>query len=205
MMTPKLPKEYSDFRKKQILMAAYECFIEKGYSDTTVREIAKRMSASTGVIYNYFKKKEEILEGIQEWSMENNRQVFKQMGQKDKAREAIEEFFKNNFECGTINELKKSARGNFSLWHEALKRENIREMFDSLYGFIVKNVSGFVKEGIEKKEISADLDPKTMAGFIMALVIGVQLQIALIDRLDTSAHIQGIKKILFSNVWRGLK
>lgn len=204
-MTPKLPKEYSDFRKKQILMAAYECFIEKGYSDTTVREIAKRMNASTGVIYNYFKRKEEILEGIQEWSMENNKQIFKQMGQKDTAREAIKEFFKNNIECGTIGEIEKSARGNFSLWHEALKRKNIRKMFDSLHGFIEENVSGFVKEGIEKKEMSADLDPKAMAGFILALLLGVQLQIALIDRLGTSDHIESIKKILFSNVWSEAK
>ena len=200
-MTPKLPKEYSDFRRKQILMAAWECFVEKGYNETTVREIAKRMNASTGVIYNFFKGKEEILEAIQEWSIENNRQMFSQMSQKDTAREAIIEFFKNNFECCPIDELKKSARGNFSLMSEALKRENIRKMFNSSYEFMEKNMSRFVKEGIEKKEIRAHLDPKVMAGFFLALMGGLQLQIALIDGLDPSAYIEGIKKILFSNVW----
>jgi len=45
-MTPKLPKEYSEFRRQQILKAAWECFIEKDYSENTVREIANQMDAS---------------------------------------------------------------------------------------------------------------------------------------------------------------
>jgi AcrR family transcriptional regulator len=51
-MPPKLPEEYSDFRKDQILNAAWDCFVEKGYSETTMREISKRIKSSTGVIYN---------------------------------------------------------------------------------------------------------------------------------------------------------
>ncbi len=200
-MTPKLPKEYSDFRRQQILMAALECFVDKGYTETTIREIAKQMNASTGVIYNYFNGKEEILEKLQEWSVDNNRRIFSQMGQKKTSREAIKEFFRNNFECGPVDELKKSARGNFNLWSEALKRENIREMFNSLYKYIEENMIRFVKEGVEKKEISTDLDPKAMAGFLLALIFGLQMQIALIDGLDASAYIEGIKKLLFANVW----
>lgn len=203
-MTPKLPKEYSDFRRQQILMAALECFVEKGYAETTVREIAKQMNASTGVIYNYFNGKEEILEKLQEWSVDNNRRIFSQMGLKKTSREAIMEFFLSNFECGPIEELEKSARGNFSLWSEALKRENIKKMFNSLYKDIEENVTGFIKEGIEKKEMSTDLDPKAMAGFLLALIFGLQMQIALIDGLDSGAYIEGIKKILFVNLWSGI-
>lgn len=200
-MAPKLPKEYSDFRKQQILQASLECFVEKGYAETTIREIAKRMNASTGVIYNYFKGKEEILEKIQEWSIENNRRMFSQMEQRETAREAIMDFFKNNFECCPVEELKHSARSNFSLWSEALKRQNIREMFNSLYKYIEENVARFVKEGIEKKEMSPHLDPNVIAGFFLALIFGLQVQIALIDGIDTGAYIESIKKIFFTNVW----
>jgi len=200
-MAPKLPKEYSEFRRQQILMAAWECFVDKGYSETTVREIAKRMNASTGVIYNFFKGKEEILEAIQEWSIENNKQIFNQMGQKDSAREAIMEFFKNNFECGPIEEVKKSVRGNISVLSEALRKENIRKMFNSSYDFMEENISTFFKEGIEKKEISSNIDPKVLAGFFIALLLGLQLQLALTDGLDATAYIKNIKKILFANVW----
>jgi len=200
-MTPKLPKEYSDFRRQQIIMAAWDCFVEKGYSDTTVREIAKRMNASTGVIYNFFKGKEEILEALQELSLENNRQMFDQMGQKESARDAIMEFFKKNLDCGPVDEIKKSARGNMIMWSEALKNENIRKMINSFYGNMVESVSGFIREGIGKKEISADLDSKAMAGFLFALILGTQLQIALIDGIDINVYIEGIKKIFFTELW----
>lgn len=182
-------------------MAAWECFIDKGYSETTVREIAKRMKASTGVIYNFFKGKEEILEAIQDWSVKNNKLIFSQMDQKDSVREAIMDFFKNNFECGPIEEVMKSIKGNISMLSEALRRENIRAMYNSSYEFIEENISRFFKEGIEKKEISPNIDPKVMAGFFIALLLGLQLQLALIDGIDTISYIENIKKILFSNIW----
>lgn len=201
-MSPKLPKEYSDFRRRQILMSAWECFADKGYSETTVREIAKRMKASTGVIYNFFKGKEEILEAIQDWSIENNKQIFGRMGQKESVREAIGEFFENNFECGPIEDVKKSSRGNISLLSEAVKKEKIRAMFRSSYDFMEENLSGFLKEAKKKREITSNEDPKVLAGYLIALLLGLQLQVALIDKLGSKAYIENIKKLLFANIWK---
>jgi AcrR family transcriptional regulator len=200
-MSPKLPKEYSDFRKKQILMAACECFGEKGYSETTMREIARRMNVSTGVLYNYFKGKDEILEAINVWSRDNNQKIIDQIRQKASGREAMIEFFRNSLECCPIDELKKNARGNISLLSEALKRENIRNIYNSHFEHMLKNISQFVKEGIERKEIQARLDPKAVAGFYNALLIGLQVQLVLIDDLCTESYIENIKKIAFENIW----
>ncbi|MHC4586692.1 MAG: TetR/AcrR family transcriptional regulator, partial [Planctomycetota bacterium] len=47
-MSPKMPQEHRDFRRQQILEAAWECFAEKGYQETTIRVIAERMNLSTG-------------------------------------------------------------------------------------------------------------------------------------------------------------
>ena len=58
---PKLKKEYADSRRKEIVMAAWQSFMEKGYEKTTMREIARRMNATTGVLYTYYKNKSEIL------------------------------------------------------------------------------------------------------------------------------------------------
>jgi AcrR family transcriptional regulator len=200
-MSPKLPKEYSDFRRKQILMSAWECFADRGYSETTVREIAKRMDASTGVIYNFFKGKEAILEAIQNWSIENSKQIFSRMGQKESVREAIREFFENNFECGPVEDVKKSSRGNISLLSEAVKKEKIRAMFNASYDFMEENLSRFFREGEKKKEIVSSVDPTVLAGYLIALLMGLQLQMALIDRLGNEAYIQNMKELIFSNVW----
>jgi AcrR family transcriptional regulator len=200
-MSPKLAEEYSDFRKKQILEAAWECFIEMGYSKTTMREISKRLNASTGVLYNYFNGKDELFDAIQEFSIEQNKQIFNRMDKKETARGAIMEFFISHLECCPIEEIKKSARSNIGLCAEALKSENIRYMFSSYITNMQENISRFIREGIERRELNMRIDPEALAGFFIALLAGLRVQLALVDGLDTSAYIENIKKIVSENLW----
>lgn len=54
----------SSKRRKDILQAALECFVELGFSNTTMEEIRKRSGASTGSIYHHFKSKEQLATSI---------------------------------------------------------------------------------------------------------------------------------------------
>ncbi len=200
-MPPKLPEEYSDFRKDQILNAAWDCFVEKGYSETTMREISKRINSSTGVIYNYFKGKDEILDAIQESSLEQYRQTFDRIDKKSTAREAIMEFLNSRLECCPVDVMKKSARGIIGLWSEAMKRQNIRNLFCSHHVLMRENLSRFIREGIEKGEIQSDLDPEAVAGFFIAILSGLEVQLALIDGFDADLYLENIKKIISGNLW----
>jgi len=47
-----------------IVEAAYELFLEQGYSATSMRRIAERAGLALGGIYNHFSGKEEIFEAI---------------------------------------------------------------------------------------------------------------------------------------------
>ena len=53
-------KERDDL-KNQIMEAAWELFLEKGYEKTTVNDIIKKAGTSKGGFYYYFKAKEELL------------------------------------------------------------------------------------------------------------------------------------------------
>jgi len=48
-------------RRGQILRAAVKLFSEKGYYTTTIHQIAKEAGVSTGLIYQYFGDKDDIL------------------------------------------------------------------------------------------------------------------------------------------------
>jgi AcrR family transcriptional regulator len=48
-------------RRSQVLGAAIELFGKRGYHATTVKEIAARAGVSTGLVYQYFGDKEDIL------------------------------------------------------------------------------------------------------------------------------------------------
>ena len=204
-MSPKMPKEYFDFRTKQILMAAWECFVENGYNKTTIREIAKRMDISPGVIYNYFKKKDDIFEALHRWNVENNKQLFDQMNQKATFREAIKELFRAGFECCPFDELKKSARGNINFLSEALKREKLKEIYNADFTYAQEKISTLVRKGMESDSINTSLDSKIVARFYLALFTGLKLQFAFIEDQDISSHLEGIKKILLGNIWKDKK
>lgn len=51
-------------RQQEILKAARELFIKKGYHDTTLEEIARHAEFGKGTIYNYFTNKDELFFGI---------------------------------------------------------------------------------------------------------------------------------------------
>ncbi|WP_250675516.1 TetR/AcrR family transcriptional regulator (plasmid) [Paraclostridium ghonii] len=55
-----------DLKRKIILKAAAKIFSEKGYIDSSIKEITNEASVSVGSFYSYFNNKEEILEQIYE-------------------------------------------------------------------------------------------------------------------------------------------
>src|SRR5210317_1114523 len=131
-MSPKMPQEHRDFRRQQILEAAWECFTEKGYQETTIRLIAERMNLSTGIIYSYFKGKDELLEAIHACSMDNKKKIASKIREKDTAQAAINELF-NQFLNYPMKDLKQAVKADVRFWSEAVTRKNLRRLFMSQY------------------------------------------------------------------------
>jgi AcrR family transcriptional regulator len=54
----------AEARPDEVLDAALELFLDKGFAATRVEDIARRAGLSKGAVYLYFPSKEKILEGI---------------------------------------------------------------------------------------------------------------------------------------------
>ena len=54
-------KEQKEERKKQILITALSLFVERGYYDTKITDIAAAVPMSVGLMFHYFESKEELL------------------------------------------------------------------------------------------------------------------------------------------------
>jgi len=199
---PKLKKEYADLRKEDILKATWMSIMEKGYEKTTMREIAKRMNASTGVLYTYFKTKDEILEEAQTRILERNARRFKEMDKRDSIREIYVELFNQEYKSPSAKQLKKNSRGMVSFVIEASKSEGIRKLVNSHFWNIQEGGAKQVERGIKNGEIHSFVDPKALVGMMQALEVGLWLQIALIDGLDIHSYIDNIIKIITGNIWK---
>lgn len=51
-------------RREEILLAALDCFGEKGFVAAKMKDVAARIGMSVGNLYNYFKNKDDIVETL---------------------------------------------------------------------------------------------------------------------------------------------
>lgn len=64
---PRTKQQFGDMResaRRKIMDAAMALFAEQGYQSTSISMIAARAGISKGLMYNYFKSKEELLRSI---------------------------------------------------------------------------------------------------------------------------------------------
>ncbi len=202
---PKLKKEHTDSKKKEIFRAAWHSFMEKGYEKTTMREIAKRMDASTGILYNYFKTKEEILEEMQKRSHKRVQKRYEELRQKGTAREMLTTLFTWTLKSHSHKWAKKKARGGGGMLAEALRSEGIKKIIRSRHNQIEKYVAEIIEMGIKNGEINPHVDPKAMAGLYLALRWGLRMQMAIVGGTDVEKYRENIVKILLGNIWRDIE
>ncbi len=63
MTEPRYQRRKED-RPAEIAAAAFEAFAENGYAATRVEEVAKRAGVSKGLLYLYYKTKEELFKAV---------------------------------------------------------------------------------------------------------------------------------------------
>ena len=63
MATPRYQRRKED-RPQEITEAAFAAFAEKGFTATKVEEVAQRAGVSKGLLYLYFKTKEELFKAV---------------------------------------------------------------------------------------------------------------------------------------------
>jgi AcrR family transcriptional regulator len=53
-----------EVRKMEIVKAARNLFLTKGYDQTTIDDVSKHLSVAKGTVYHYFDSKEQLLEAV---------------------------------------------------------------------------------------------------------------------------------------------
>ena len=85
---------------------------------------------------------------------------------------------------------------------EALNSDGISNLLNTSFRDIEERGSKIIEKGIKSGEIHKHIDPKAVSGLFHALWWGLWMQIALLDGLNVSSHVDGIVKIVLGNIWR---
>lgn len=138
-------------RRRKLLDAAVELFIEKGYFNTAVRDIISLSGLGTGTFYNYFTDKEDILRVLLEAFAE---QIISGINsfyatEADLYKRFIEtkrvtmEVFAQNEKLSEIYSRVSGAGETIDLC--------IKQFEDKLIGFYSRNIEYGIRKGIFRK------------------------------------------------------
>lgn len=96
-------------KQKKIKEAAKAVFIEKGYSETKMSEIAAKASISVGTIYNYYKNKKDLFDSLELPELEAYRPEYEQRKQ-EILNASLKLFGEKGFSRTTMDDI-ASAKG----------------------------------------------------------------------------------------------
>lgn len=166
----------------KILKASAKCFSRKGFSETTMDEIAIEAGVSKGALYWHFKSKEELFTRLKEQSiakvLQTLRKSFASLGTFDSK---LAEGFKLYFSSLTPNQ-RRAAKLNMGFWAAAPKISRLKRMLNDQYDELQAFLQSTVEEAIEKGELRKDVDSRSLITILLATLDGLELHWAVLER-----------------------
>jgi len=158
-------------KKNQILDAALQIFVKKGYSETRMDDIVYASGMSKGAIYHHYSSKKDLfLELIDFWEL----YCFPNI---------LDKKYSNKSACGKLREIVKDIISTFKkkkyvflaeleIWSLSNHDDIVRDKTKSLYMNLLKLFSNIIKDGIANNEFK-NVNVRIAALSIMTSLQGV--------------------------------
>ncbi len=124
---PKVPAQYLEARKNEILDAAFACFRRRGFHKTTIKDICNEAQLSPGAVYRYFRSKEDIIQAaIDRNTAELTNLIATTRSQAPSPGEALD--MMANYFFGRLQEpdFMQDTRLDIETWPEFLRDDQLR-------------------------------------------------------------------------------
>ena len=191
-------------REMDILKAARELFVSKGFRETTLEEIAHHAEFGKGTLYNYFASKEELFFGIIEQVIEETLAIAREsVAAPGSAREKLLLYARE-----MIRYVNDNGELLHVLYHE-LHRSNAPENVSKLREIIGRAngawevLAGPLKKGIQESALR-DLDPLQMIILFDGMLRGYCFHQFTVERSrkdeDVSAAAELITSVFFDGI-----
>jgi len=170
-----------DQRRQAIVDAALAVAREQGLGATTVRDVAARMSTSSGLVHHYFDSMDDVLAAAFEQAAS---------GDLERARAAIAATGPAGRQLRAFIESYAPAQSDWTMqlwldaWSEAARRPALQRVSRRLNREWQALVRAIIERGVEAGEF-ATADPEAAAWRILSVLDGLALQVVAHDALIT--------------------
>jgi AcrR family transcriptional regulator len=194
-MTPNVPESYLKARQEQIINAAVICFSQKGFHQTTMKDICKEAGLSPGAVYNYFPSKEDIVERCAEMSLQRNEAMFTSASDKNIV-EAFKDVTTMIFSLTKQEGIRQALSFDLELWAESTRNKRVYEVLhnneEAMIAMLVQMVHKGQKEGIFNSEVDAG----SFARVLFSMFIGFEVQLVSNPDMDIDSYIAVLNSLV---------
>ena len=147
-------EEIRENRRKQIMDVALELFADKDYNHTSISQIAASAGISKGLMYNYFKSKDDLLINIFDDGMKSMFDLFDPNKDGVLTREEFIYFINESFDV--MNRERKFWKLYFSLIMQPTVWVKLEKKYNEIISPLIQMMINYYKaKGSEKPEIEA--------------------------------------------------
>ena len=195
---PKVTQQHQEARKNQIIQAAIECFIRKGFHRTSMQDIVSESGLSPGAIYLYFKSKEEIIETIANLRHAREKEIISQACRSQETGKSINQLLETFFYALLDPSIKKERNLGVQIWGEALSNPSVYDIVRQGIEAPLKVLTEIVIEYQKQKLLPVELSSEAIARVILAQFQGFVVQFVMNDQLDIKEYVKVVEH-LFTN------
>jgi len=166
---PKVVPEYREEAKSKILEAAFQEFSEKGFHQTTMEDVAKRVGVSKGALYLYFNSKEELFKGIYEKAPQALGDIMRSSFKGNDFVESSSQIFDR-----MMQQYASNPSLSFEIFAEATRNPDLKKVLRANYDRYINVMVSFLKEQKAEVRSTKDLDLHALAQALISLWNGME-------------------------------
>ena len=193
-MAPLVPEQYMEARRNQIILAACECFIEKGFHKATMQDVAKAANLSIGAIYNYFKSKDEIIIAAAAADRQQNEQIMREIREEDGTDplgEALQTYI-HVLESMNAHQISL----NLDLFSESSRNQDLGEQMKLNVQTMFQGINELVKSEQLQDHLNKTLDSESITRVFLSFYFGALLQKVVEPDIDLTRYLMVCNSII---------
>jgi len=175
----------ADVRRDQMLAAASTLIAERGFSDTRIADVAKRVGASPALVIYYFGTKDSLLTEALRWS---ERSFYAAAEEMLKSTEKLRDRIEVLLDWNLVADKQPDVAGDwglwFDLWAQAFRHPEVKKDRADLDAQWRDLIARIVQDGIDHGEIQK-VDVHEFAVMWSSLLDGLVIQVSLDDPVVT--------------------
>jgi len=164
-----------EIRREELVKAARNIIVTRGYAATTLREIAKEAGCAIGTLNYYVSSREEMLLMIADYASEQARKRGKLIEKEHQGLEALRQTVRFVLPIDQTRDFRWKFW--FNAWEELSKSEAGRKWLENHHTESLANYRRLIRTAQKRGEISKSVNATLAAGSLVAFIDGIAVQV----------------------------